>query len=237
MRIAAPKKPKDCKNSTGIDVHVPRVRSSPRVSESLSCEYALEMAAEVEEWSLMDTNARPSGSFLSEAPVHDEGIPAKLLQHDAISTATADNLISPFCALSPNQSARDSPKRNKPPRQSSPQLRDVGGTVYHRPILQPLSHTARSDLLVYRAQSFLPYASRPATRQTQKPQVAAPQTAEAYCNGPMLDRFPLRIQGGLSAQQVQRAHTPAYEPRIWGGERDALAQTFLVPTPKARGNA
>ncbi len=53
------------------------------------------------------------------------------------------------------------------------------------------------------------------------------------CNGPALDRFPLSIQGGLSSQQVKRAHTPAYEPRISGQEREPLKQTWLVPNPRA----
>jgi hypothetical protein len=111
--------------------------------------------------------------------------------------------------------------------------------VYFQPPLQHLAQTTTSGLLVHRLNSFLPPATRPPSRWSQVQALAGAGTeaVKITCNGPALDRFPLSVQGGLTSQQVNRARTPAYEPRVAGQVRQPLTQTWLVPSASANSEA
>ncbi len=221
--------------SSGVSVYMPRLPSSPLVSADSSA-FAAEIGAEeafiqsrqVDAWGAQgQRNAEVNA-------VQNRGVPSQLLSPTVINATTSDTPTEQTRALSPLAVLRTSPRRNSPPRQSSPPSRDAGGTVYHRP-LHPQTLMPPSDNLVYRLQSFLPPAVRPPTRRPTSPLHSATHALKIACDGPALGRFPLSVQGGLTAQQVNRAHTPAYEPRIFGHEREPLAQTWLVPSAIAKG--
>jgi len=178
-------------------------------------------------------------AYLRETKAYNIGVPARPLP-PAVSDASAPDIPpQPPRTLSPLHISRISPRKNSPPRASSPPAREVGGTVYHHPLLLPQTHIPQNDVFVYRSQSFLPAATRPPTRQAKAAaaDVAAQALSAIACNGPALDRFPLSVQGGLSAGQVKRAYAPAYEARALGQEKQPLSQTWLVPNRIAAGEA
>ena len=225
--MRAAKKQEDDTKGAVISIYVPRVSISPRSSAALRSHLESRRSAEVD--------AAPVDHADSCNAPEAKGIPAKLLAHDFIDNLAADTLSAPKFATSPPATLPNRRSPSPPPQPSSP-ARDVGGTVYYKPPLQSHTHTSKSDLLVHRLKSFLPSATRPPTRAC-KVQAQAGSGAEAVklaCNGPALDRFPLSVQGGLTSDQVKRAHTPAYEPRVAGQERQPLTQTWLVPNPNAK---
>jgi hypothetical protein len=242
MRVA--RNPEIGGRSSGISVYVPRLPSSPHVSADSSA-FAAELGAGAQSSYVKEafTQSRhvdaggaqgQRNNEVNAVGVQNRGVPSQLLSPTVIDAATSDTPTEHTRALSPLAVLRTSPRRNSPPRQSSPPLRDAGGTVYHRP-LQTQTLIAPSENLVYRLQSFLPPAVRPSTRRPTSPLHSATHALKIACDGPALGRFPLSVQGGLTASQVKRAHTPAYEPRILGHEREPLAQTWLVPSAIARG--
>jgi hypothetical protein len=220
--MRAAKRQEDDNKNSAISVYVPRVSVSPR------------LAADSAFWRIADEAAAPKRALLDHADhcsvtAPATGIAAKLLEHNFIHTsdATAKDLCQPTVVPSPPShiSPRRSPTR-------SPPSRDNFGAA-HKPPYQPQTQSPPSDVLVHRLKSFLPSATRPLTRQCRTAADIATEAVKMTCNGPALDRFPLSIQGGLSSHQVKRAHTPAYEPRISGHEREPLKQTWLVPNPRA----
>ncbi len=214
-------------------MHVPRLPSSPHLSaESSSALAPLPAGASP------GTPEDAEGSFQTlrhPAEVQHQGVPAKPLPPSAAAATSDDKPTEQMRASSPRHVVRISPRTSPPPRASSPPLRDVGGVVYHRPPSQSHTPIFPSDSLVHRLQSFLPLATRPSTRQPGSHAGIATDAVKIVCNGPALDRFPLSVQGGLSASQVKRAHTPAYEPRVLGHEREPLAQTWLIANPSSKG--
>ena len=216
--------------SAGIRVYVPRLQSSLQASADSSSVFAPEVSASLCSTEVAE-GSTPTRRDAARAP--HQAIPAKLLSPPVTHAITSDTPAEHTRAVSPLTVVHLAMK--SPSCQSSPPLRDVGGTVYYQPPLQLHAQIAPSDLLVHRLQSFLPPATRPSTRQSRSPEHMATDAVKIVCNGPALDRFPLSVQGGLTASQVKRAHTPAYEPRISGREREPLAHTWLVPNPIATG--
>ena len=217
--------------SAGIRVYVPRLQSSLQASAAdSSSSFGPEVSA-----SLCSTEVAEGSTPTRRdaARATHQAVPAKLLSPPVTHAITCDTPAEQTRAVSPLIVVH--PAMKSPSRQSSPPLRDVGGTVYYQPPLQSYAQIAPSDMLVHRLQSFLPPATRPSTRQSRCPAHVATEAVKIVCNGPALDRFPLSVQGGLTASQVKRAHTPAYEPRISGQEREPLAHTWLVPNPIATG--
>jgi hypothetical protein len=228
--------------SSGVSVYMPRLPSSTHVSADSSA-FAAELGADARSSDLkeayiqsrqVDAGGAQGQRYAEVNAVQSRGVPSQLLSPTVVDATTGDMSTEQTRALSPLAVLRTSPRRNSPPRQSSPPLRDAGGTVYHRP-LHPQTLIAPSENLVHRLQSFLPPAVRPPTRRPTSPLHSASHALKIACDGPALGRFPLSVQGGLTAQQVNRAHTPAYEPRIFGHEREPLAQTWLVPSAIAKG--
>lgn len=220
--MRAAKKQEDEAKSPAISVYMPRVSTSPR------------LLAASESWRSAEVAAASNQACLDHADnssLPATGIPAKLLDYDFIQATTADASIQQSLVSSPPSHV--SPRRS--PTLASPS-RDVGGTVYHKPPFHSQTQTSPSHSLVHRLKSFMPSATRPLTRQSRAQADIATEAVQITCNGPALDRFPLSIQGGLSSQQVKRAHTPAYEPRIMGHEREPLKQTWLVPNRSAEGD-
>ena len=212
-----------------VNVYLPRVHLSPPAQRA---------TPEVTESSVHRQYSHTCESYSrkSTAPNEHEGLPAQPV--DAVlRELVADTVPAPSLALSPLRVAHFSPRQSPSPRLSPTALRDVGGTVYHQPLYHTRPQMPPSDALVHRLQSFLPSASRPSTRRSRAPADIAAEGARIICNGPALDRFPLSIQGGLSVSQVKRAHTPAYEPRVSGDERQPLTQTWLVSNAAAKGKA
>ncbi len=228
MRVA--RNQEVCNRNMGISVYVPRLPGSTHLSAESSSAHALPATASL---------GSPEAAEGSRQTLHDpaevqsQGVSAKSLPSSATSMILGD-FSTEMRALSPPL-VRASPRTIPPPRASSPPLRDVGGVVYQRPHSQSHTPIVPSDSLVHRLQSFLPLATRPSTRQPRPHPGIATDAIKIACNGPALDRFPLSVQGGLSASQVKRAHTPAYEPRISGREREPLAQTWLIPNPISKG--
>jgi hypothetical protein len=226
----------DESKSTGIRVYVPRVHTSSRLSGN-SAEQA--SAGDGGGWR---QTVEQEDTYLQGKPAYNIGVPARPLPY-AFSDVGASDSPAELGALlphahSPLHVSRMSPRRNSPPRASSPPTRDAGGTVYQRPLLLPQTLIPQSDVFVHRSQSFLSAATRPPTRQAKAPPAdIATQAVKLVCNGPALDRFPLSVQGGLSAGQVKRSYAPAYEPRVLGQERQPLSQTWLVPNAGISGEA
>jgi hypothetical protein len=212
------------KREDSIRVYLPRVQLSPPRQRAAPDVVEVSVDAQHNHAHEMYSNGR-------------KGLPAQLVEPALLHAALADTAPAPSLAMSPLRVAHISPRHSPSPRLSPTPLRDVGGTVYHQPLAHSRTQISPSDALVHRLQSFLPAASRPSTRQSRAPADIAAEGARIMYNGPALDRFPLSVQGGLSALQVKRAHTPAYEPRVLGHERQPLTQTWLVSNPAAKGEA